>query len=304
MVVRDKVEALYKDALKNRENEFYYECKILSNPVQCLLYATLNHKKNMSTYMNILVPDEKSKPGSSFRESTTEDRAEFENFFNTDKNNKDENFSPSYVDFSDIGLTPFEIYISRDGKNKPKVFETTGGAYYEFSKMKGSPDFSMGKAQVFSQKDMEKIRNFVLAVSYNGGNAVVRVFARDFIKNFRSYIASPAAARKDGDTEIYQKRREIILKGGKIDFNEIKKEFVDYIAERSSEKSKRRRELKGYYKSLIEDTDYILGDDQTHLKAHFSKYTGEKELSKSFADAVKDKCSHINEPTSGCRKGY
>ena len=303
-VLREKVKGLYNDSVQAGKKEFYYECKILSNPVQCLLYATLNHRKNMSTYMNILIPDEKSKVGSSFRESTIQDREEFKKIFNTDKNNKDKNFSPSYVDSSDIGLTPFEVYVSRDGKANPKLFETTGGAYYEFSNMKESPDFSMGKVQIFSQKDMEKIRNFVLAVSYNGGNAVVRVFARDFIKNFRSYIASPATALEESDTEKYQKRREIILKGGNIDFNEIKKEFINYIAKRSSNKSRRRKELKGYYKSLIEDTDYILGKNKTHLKAHFSNYTEKKELSKSFADAVRDKCSDINKPVSQCRKEY
>ena len=304
---REKTLKTYKKNARSGKSNFYYECKILSNPVQCLLYSALNHKKNMNSYMNAFDYEEKSSGKQSFKDATIKERKKFLNAANSKSKNTDEGFSPSYINSNQIGLAPSELYVSHNGVSA-KMFQTTGGAYTEFVKHKNpsSSSIGIGKVNIFNEKDMDQLRALTIEISYNAGNSIARVIAKDFISDLRNYIANPKSAKGSKRLQ-YLEYREAILRGETIDFEKIKKEFVNYLAQRVSKNRKRQNEIIGYHKGLKKDMDYILGQGEINAalsKEHFSDYTGitNKDIAEDFLEKKQSKCSIINEPLTSCQK--
>ena len=280
--LRGKTLQTYSHFSKEGQSQFYYECKVLSNPVQCLLYAALNHRKNMNTYMNSFQAEEVRFFKDSLKNSTEEDKVQFAQF----------------VDEDEIGLSPTELYVSRSQKSNPKLFRTTGGAYKEFHKMQNEPSLKMEKINIFSEEDMKHLRTLILQISYNGGNAIVRTMAKSLISDLRDYIADPHFS---SNKDKYIGYRENLLKGIPIPLKEIKTELIQELSLKISRRKSRQKELRNYHKEVVEHTDYLLEEKGHSMKQHFSDHIGNNFLSEQFSKEVRDKCSVINRPASSCK---
>ena len=282
--LRRKSARTYSRYAQSGDESFYYECKVLSNPVQCLLYSALNHRKNMNTYMNSFQPEEVDFKRH-LMDATDEDIKKFSQF----------------VDDSEIGLSPTELYISESEGSKEKLFRTSGGAYREFLKTKGSDSTKMKKINIFSKGDMENLKTLILRISYNGGNAISRTMAKNVISDIRDYIANPNLVNEKS-RDKYISYREKIIKGTTIPLKSIQEDLIRVLSSKISTRRSRREEFRNYHTNVVKHMDYLLNKGNI-LKGQFSKHKGtsNKRFTRQFAKEIQSKCASINQTADSCR---
>ena len=265
----------------NQEDQqnFWYECKILSNPVQCLLYSTLYYKLSLNQFDHAFIPKERRSRTNSLNTASNEERNKFQ----------------EHINEHSIGLSPNEIYVFKDEENSsnPMVFVSTGGAYEKFIQDDFSPTASIKKVSLLSPEDFARMKDLALQLSYNAGQSITRNKVEYLLNVIKDRIANP-----NNPDYKYRKYRQMILEGKTLPFEFIEKSFIEAAIQLNDDRgSTRKTEIREYASKVKENMDYVLGkDEESSLKTHFKKYLGtdDENLAHEFMKEVQNKCSSIS----------
>ena len=268
----DRVKYTYTQFLGINEADqkhFWYECKILSNPVQCLLYSTLYYKLSLNQFDHAFIPKERRSRTNSLNTASNEERNKFQ----------------EHINEHSIGLSLNEIYVFKDEEksSNPMVFISTGGAYEKFIQDDFSPTASIKKVRLLSPEDFDRMKDLTLQLAHNVGQAMTRNEVEYLLNDIKEYIATP-------DNEY----RKMILEGKTLPFELIEQSFIEAAIQLAP---KRREEVGKYASKVKRDMDYVFGkDEESSLKTHFKKYleSDNENLAHEFMKEVQNKCSSIS----------
>ena len=252
-------------------------CKIVSNPVRCLLYSFLYYKNTLNHFNKIFEPQE----GTFLPQELLEDS----NF----------NFK------NRLNLNELIIY---QNNSLEMVFISTKGAYE--NGYKKNPSGLLQKVEIIDTlprretqtSDMEQFKKLVLRLSYNGGVVVSQFLAQEFLFELKRNIANPYSIG------LYKRFRERILNGQTVPFKELISLFHSYIQSESSEVRANWNQIKQYSAKIDRDINYMNiqeGTNQNPIQQHFKELKEEEiggalplDWMGTFNQQVQNSCHQFN----------